>query len=38
MRSIIILQGIRVLGVDQDSNQKSDTPGVARTVTVEVTS
>ena len=36
MRSVTILQAIRVLGVDQDSNQQSDAPGVARTVTVEV--
>lgn len=36
LRSVTILQGIRVLGVDQDSNQQSDQPGVARTVTVEV--
>jgi pilus assembly protein CpaB len=36
LRSVTILQNIRVLGVDQDSNQQSDQPGVARTVTVEV--
>ncbi len=36
LRSVTILQNIRVLGVDQDSNQQSDQPGVARTVTVEI--
>lgn len=36
LRSVTILQNIKVLGVDQDSNQQSDEPGVARTVTVEV--
>ena len=36
LRSVTILQNIRVLGVDQDSDQQSDQPGVARTVTVEV--
>ena len=37
LRSVTILQGIRVLGVDQDSDTQNDQPGVARTVTVEVT-
>ena len=33
---VTILQNIKVLGVDQDSNQQNDQPGIARTVTVEV--
>jgi len=37
LRSVTILQNVRVLGVDQDSDQQRDEPGVARTVTVEVT-
>lgn len=37
LRTITILQDIKVLGVDQQSDQQMDTPGVARTVTVEVT-
>lgn len=36
LRAVTILQAIRVLGVDQDSNQQSDQVAVARTVTVEV--
>ena len=36
MRTVTILQNIKVLGVDQDSNQQNDQPGIARTVTVEV--
>lgn len=32
-----ILQNIRIIGVDQDANENSDKPAVARTVTVEVT-
>ena len=36
LRSVTILQNVRVLGVDQDSDQQTDQPGVARTVTVEV--
>lgn len=36
LRSVTILQAIRVLGVDQDSNVQSDQPDIARTVTVEV--
>jgi pilus assembly protein CpaB len=32
-----ILQNIRIIGVDQDANEESDKPGIARTVTVEVT-
>ena len=36
LRSVTILQNIRVLGVDQDSNTQSDQTAVARTVTVEV--
>lgn len=37
LRTLTILQNIRVIGVDQDANESSDTPAVARTVTVEVT-
>ena len=37
MRSVTILQDIRVLGVDQTSDESSDKATVARTVTVEVT-
>lgn len=37
LQSVTVLQNIRVLGVDQDSDQQRDEPGVARTVTVEVT-
>lgn len=36
MRAVTILQNVRVLGVDQDSDEQSDQAGVARTVTVEV--
>ncbi len=31
-----ILQNIRVIGVDQDANEATDKPGIAKTVTVEV--
>lgn len=37
LRTVTILQKIRVLGVDQDANEDSDAPAIARTVTVEVT-
>lgn len=37
LRAVTILQNIRILGVDQDSNERSDAPEIARTVTVEVT-
>ncbi len=37
LRAVTILQNIRVVGVDQDADQRSDQPGVAKTVTVEVT-
>jgi pilus assembly protein CpaB len=37
LRTVTILQNIRVIGVDQDSNESTDAPVVARTVTVEVT-
>ena len=36
LRAVTILQKIRVIGVDQDSDEQSDTPSIARTVTVEV--
>lgn len=37
LSAITILQNIRVVGVDQDTDENSDKPDVARTVTVEVT-
>lgn len=37
LRAVTILQNIRILGVDQDANEETDAPVVARTVTVEVT-
>ena len=37
LKTVTILQNARVIGVDQDANQETDKPGVARTVTVEVT-
>lgn len=37
MSATTILQNIRVIGVDQDANENSDKPDIARTVTVEVT-
>ncbi len=36
LRAITILQNIRVIGVDQEADQQTDKPSVARTVTVEV--
>jgi pilus assembly protein CpaB len=36
MRAVTILQNIRIVGVDQESDEQSDAPEVARTVTVEV--
>ena len=37
LSAITILQNIRVVGVDQETDENSDKPDVARTVTVEVT-
>ena len=37
LRTVTVLQNIRVVGVDQLSDEQSDAPVVARTVTVEVT-
>lgn len=37
MRAVTILQNIRVIGVDQTSEESRDTPEIARTITVEVT-
>lgn len=37
LRTVTILQNIKVIGVDQDSDVGNDSPEVARTVTVEVT-
>ncbi|MFD1156587.1 Flp pilus assembly protein CpaB [Roseovarius aestuarii] len=36
LRTVTILQNTRVIGVDQDADENSDAPEVARTVTVEV--
>jgi pilus assembly protein CpaB len=36
MRAVTVLQNIRVIGVDQQADEQIDQPGVARTVTVEV--
>ncbi len=33
----ILLQNIRVLGIDQDANEERDKPGVVKAVTIEVT-
>ncbi|WP_170476450.1 Flp pilus assembly protein CpaB [Ruegeria arenilitoris] len=37
MHAVTILQNIRVIGVDQESDEQTDQPVVARTVTVAVT-
>lgn len=37
LRAMTILQNIRIIGVDQMSDEQNEQPGVARTVTVEVT-
>ena len=37
MRAVTILQNIRVIGVDQQSEELKDQPEIARTITVEVT-
>lgn len=37
LRAVTILQNIRIVGVDQDSDEQSDSPEIARTVTLEVT-
>ena len=37
LRAVTILQNVRIVGVDQDSDERSDSPEIARTVTVEVT-
>ncbi len=37
LRAVTIMQNIRVIGVDQASNEQMDQPDIARTVTVEVT-
>lgn len=37
LRTVTILQDVRVLGVDQDANEQTDTANIAKTVTVEVT-
>lgn len=35
MRSLIVLQNIKVLGIDQDANENRSAPAVARAVTLE---
>ena len=37
LRTVTILQNVRVVGVDQDANEQNDQIQVARTVTLEVT-
>jgi pilus assembly protein CpaB len=37
LRTVTILQNARIIGVDQDADERSDAPEIARTVTVEVT-
>ncbi len=37
LQAVTILQYVRIVGVDQDSDERTDGPGIARTVTVEVT-
>lgn len=37
IRAVTILQNIRVIGVDQQSEEQVDSPEIARTITVEVT-
>lgn len=37
MRAVTIMQNIRIIGVDQVSDEQSNTPEVARTITVEIT-
>ena len=37
LKAVTILQNVRIIGVDQDSDEYSDAPEIARTVTVEVT-
>ncbi len=36
MRTVTILQNVRVIGVDQDANEQTDSVQVARTVTLQV--
>ena len=36
LKTVTILQNIRVIGVDQEANENTDRPEIARTVTVEV--
>lgn len=37
LRAVTILQNVRVIGVDQQSEEMKDQPEIARTITVEVT-
>ncbi len=37
MKTVTIIQNVRVIGVDQEANADQEKPGIARTVTLEVT-
>lgn len=37
LKTVTIIQNIRVIGVDQEANEAKEKPGIARTVTLEVT-
>ena len=37
LRAVTVLQNIRVIGIDQQSEETNDQPEIARTITVEVT-
>lgn len=37
LKTVTIIQNVRVIGVDQDANATKEKPGVAKTVTLEVT-
>ena len=37
LKTVTIIQNLRVIGVDQESNAEKENPGIARTVTLEAT-
>jgi pilus assembly protein CpaB len=37
LKTVTIIQNVRVIGVDQDANADKEKPGIAKTVTLEVT-
>ncbi len=37
LRTVTIIQNVRVIGVDQQADEAKDAPAIARTVTLEVT-